>query len=145
MEAPSLALALALSVPTSAPTSALTVTFALLASLVCALTVVPVLAYLFIGRIRLNVDAEGEPRNSFWIRAYTPTIALALTNVSKKSPVAPSIRTTEPTEFYNKSATYKCPSGPNVRAIGVSRPWRNVSASCRATHGRCWRCATSRI
>ncbi len=59
---------------------ALTVTFALLASLVCALTVVPVLAYLFIDRVRINVDEDGEPRNSLWIRAYTPTIRLALRN-----------------------------------------------------------------
>jgi HAE1 family hydrophobic/amphiphilic exporter-1 len=57
---------------------ALTVTFALLASLVVALTVVPVLAYLFIGRVKLNVDEDGEPKNSLWIRAYTPTILLAL-------------------------------------------------------------------
>ncbi len=57
---------------------ALTVTFALLASLVCALTVVPVLAYLVIDRVKLNVDEDGEPRNSFWIRAYTPTITFAL-------------------------------------------------------------------
>ena len=57
---------------------AITVTFALAASLVCALTVVPVLAYLFIGRVKLNVDADGEPKNSFWIRAYTPTIKMAL-------------------------------------------------------------------
>ena len=57
---------------------ALTVTFALLASLVCALTVVPVLAYLLINKVKLNVDEDGEPRNSFWIRAYTPTITLAL-------------------------------------------------------------------
>ncbi|MEP7361303.1 MAG: efflux RND transporter permease subunit, partial [Chloroflexota bacterium] len=59
---------------------ALTVTFALLASLVCALTVVPVLAYLFIGRVKLNVDEDGEPKNSFWIRAYTPIIRGALRN-----------------------------------------------------------------
>jgi len=59
---------------------ALTVTFALLASLVCALTVVPVLAYLFIGRVTLNVDEDGEPRNSFWIRVYTPLIRGALRN-----------------------------------------------------------------
>jgi HAE1 family hydrophobic/amphiphilic exporter-1 len=59
---------------------ALTVTFALLASLVVALTVVPVLAFLFIGRVRLNVDEDGEPRNSFWIRAYTPTVLFALRN-----------------------------------------------------------------
>jgi HAE1 family hydrophobic/amphiphilic exporter-1 len=59
---------------------ALTVTFALLASLVIALTVVPVLAYLFIDKVKLAVDENGEPRNSFWIRAYVPTITLALRN-----------------------------------------------------------------
>ncbi len=59
---------------------ALTVTFALLASLVIALSVVPVLAYLFIGRVKLNVDEDGEPKNSPWIRAYTPTIRIALRN-----------------------------------------------------------------
>src|SRR4029079_6478947 len=48
-----------------------TVTFALLASLIVALTVVPVLAYLFINRVKLNVDADGEPKNSFWIKVYT--------------------------------------------------------------------------
>ncbi len=59
---------------------ALTVTFALAASLICALTVVPVLAYLFIDKVPLNVDADGEPKNSFWIRAYTPTIKAALSS-----------------------------------------------------------------
>ncbi len=59
---------------------ALTVTFALLASLVCALTVVPVLAYLFINKVNLNVDEDGEPKNSFWIRAYTPLITGVLRN-----------------------------------------------------------------
>ncbi len=59
---------------------ALTVTFALLASLVVALTVVPVLAYLFIGRVSLAVDEHGEPTRSLWVRAYAPTIALALRN-----------------------------------------------------------------
>jgi HAE1 family hydrophobic/amphiphilic exporter-1 len=59
---------------------ALTVTFALLASLVCALTVVPVLAYLLIDRVKINVDEDGEPKNSLWIRVYTPTIKLALRN-----------------------------------------------------------------
>ncbi len=57
---------------------ALTVTFALLASLVVALTVVPVLAYMFIGQVKLNVDEDGEPKNSPWIRAYTPTIHFVL-------------------------------------------------------------------
>jgi HAE1 family hydrophobic/amphiphilic exporter-1 len=63
---------------------ALTVTFALLASLVVALTVVPVLAYLFIGKVKLNVDEDGEPKNSFWIRAYTPTIQFALRSRATK-------------------------------------------------------------
>jgi hydrophobic/amphiphilic exporter-1 (mainly G- bacteria), HAE1 family len=58
----------------------LTVTFALLASLVCALTVVPVLAYLVIDRVKLSVDEHGEPKNSFWIRAYVPAISIALRN-----------------------------------------------------------------
>jgi len=57
---------------------ALTVTFALIASLFCALTVVPVLAYLLIRKVPSNVDEDGEPKNSIWIRAYTPTIKLAL-------------------------------------------------------------------
>jgi hydrophobic/amphiphilic exporter-1 (mainly G- bacteria), HAE1 family len=59
---------------------AITVTFALAASLVCALTVVPVLAYLFINKVKLNVDADGEPKNSFWIKVYTPTITGVLRN-----------------------------------------------------------------
>jgi hydrophobic/amphiphilic exporter-1 (mainly G- bacteria), HAE1 family len=59
---------------------ALTVTFALIASLVCALTVVPVLAYLLIRKVPSNVDEDGEPKNSLWIRLYTPTITMALRN-----------------------------------------------------------------
>ncbi len=57
---------------------ALTVTFALLASLVCALTVVPILAFLFIDRVPLAVDETGEPKNSLWVRAYAPTIRFVL-------------------------------------------------------------------
>ena len=57
---------------------AITVTFALAASLICALTVVPVLAYLFIDKVKLNVDEDGEPKNSFWIRVYVPSITTAL-------------------------------------------------------------------
>ncbi len=63
---------------------ALTVTFALLASLICALTVVPVLAYLLIDKVKVNVDEDGEPKNSFWIRAYTPTITTVLRNRKTK-------------------------------------------------------------
>ncbi len=57
---------------------ALTVTFALVASLICALTVVPVLAFLLIKTVKSNVDEDGEPRNSFWIRVYTPIITWVL-------------------------------------------------------------------
>ncbi len=59
---------------------ALTVTFALLASLLCALTVVPVLAYFLVDRVRMDVDEDGEPRRSIWIRAYTPAIRFVLRN-----------------------------------------------------------------
>ena len=57
---------------------ALTVTFALLASLVCALTVVPVLGYFLLDRVKVDVDANGEPVRSVWVRAYTPIIQFVL-------------------------------------------------------------------
>ena len=57
---------------------ALTVTFALLASLVVALTVVPVLAYFLVDKVKMDVDEDGEPRKSLWIRAYVPTITFVL-------------------------------------------------------------------
>ncbi len=57
---------------------ALTVSFALLASLVVALTVVPVLAYFWVGVPRGEVDASGEPRRSIWVRLYDPTIRFVL-------------------------------------------------------------------
>jgi len=57
---------------------ALTVTFALLASLVVALTVVPVLAYFLVDKVKMDVDEDGEPRKSLWIRAYAPTIRFVL-------------------------------------------------------------------
>ena len=71
---------------------ALTVTFALLASLVCALTVVPVLAYLLINKVKPNVDADGEPRNSLWIRAYMPAITFALRSRRTKLGVVGVVR-----------------------------------------------------
>ncbi|MDO8483991.1 MAG: efflux RND transporter permease subunit, partial [Candidatus Limnocylindrales bacterium] len=58
----------------------LTITFALLASLIVALTVVPVLAYLLVGRVGGSVDETGEPRNSFWVRIYDPAIRFVLRN-----------------------------------------------------------------
>ncbi len=57
---------------------ALTVTFALLASLVCALTVVPVLAYLLVRNVGADVDETGEPRRSIWVHLYTPIIQFVL-------------------------------------------------------------------
>ena len=63
---------------------ALTVTFALIASLVCALTVVPVLAFLLIRKVPSNVDEDGEPKNSIWIRLYTPTITTVLRSTRTK-------------------------------------------------------------
>ncbi len=57
---------------------ALTVTFALLASLLVALTVVPVLAYFLIGS--LGMRFEGTPRDTIWQRLYTPTLRFALRN-----------------------------------------------------------------
>ena len=59
---------------------ALTVTFALLASLICALTVVPVMASLFIDRIKFDPD-EGPQHRDTWVqRLYTPVLAAALHN-----------------------------------------------------------------
>jgi HAE1 family hydrophobic/amphiphilic exporter-1 len=59
---------------------ALTVTFALLASLLCALTVVPVMASLFIDRVKLNPDAGAEHHDTIVQRIYTPILRLALYN-----------------------------------------------------------------
>jgi len=59
---------------------ALTVTFALLASLICALTVVPVLASLFIDRIKLNPDEGPQHHETLVQRIYTPLLKAALHN-----------------------------------------------------------------
>jgi HAE1 family hydrophobic/amphiphilic exporter-1 len=60
---------------------ALTVTFALLASLLVALTIIPVLAYFLVGQPGSGaVDEAGEPRRSLWVRAYDPTIRAVLHN-----------------------------------------------------------------
>jgi HAE1 family hydrophobic/amphiphilic exporter-1 len=57
---------------------AITVSFALLASLVVALTVIPVLAYFIVDRVKVDVDETGEPKHSIWVRAYVPTIRMVL-------------------------------------------------------------------
>ena len=104
---------------------ALTVTFALLASLLCALTVVPVLAYWLVDRIKLDVDENGEPKHSIWVRAYAPTIRLALRNRRTKWAIVafatvlffgsfmllPSI----PTQFINAG-------GEKVLSVSMSPP-----------------------
>ena len=59
---------------------ALTVTFALLASLICALTVVPVMASLFIDRIKLNPDEGVQHRDTLVQKVYTPLLKAALHN-----------------------------------------------------------------
>jgi len=59
---------------------AVTVSFALLASLVVALTVIPVLAYFIVDRVKMDVDETGEPKHSIWVRAYVPTIRAVLRN-----------------------------------------------------------------
>jgi HAE1 family hydrophobic/amphiphilic exporter-1 len=50
----------------------------MLASLIVALTVVPVLAYLFLDKIKVEVDENGEPPETIWQRLYTPVLELAL-------------------------------------------------------------------
>jgi HAE1 family hydrophobic/amphiphilic exporter-1 len=59
---------------------ALTVTFALLSSLLCALTVVPVLATLFIDRVKLDPDEGPKHHETIVQRLYTPILRWVLTN-----------------------------------------------------------------
>jgi HAE1 family hydrophobic/amphiphilic exporter-1 len=59
---------------------ALTVTFALLASLICALTVVPVMASLFIDRLKLDPDEGPQHHDSLVQKIYTPLLKASLTN-----------------------------------------------------------------
>ena len=58
----------------------LAVTFALLASLLVALTVIPVLAYWFVDKVDIEFDETGEPRMTIWQRLYTPVLIVALRN-----------------------------------------------------------------
>ena len=112
---------------------ALTVTFALLASLVVALTIVPVLAFLLIDRVRISVDASGEPTRSIWVRVYTPTIHFVLRNRRTKWAVlaaaaalfiaATSLAPLLPTQFINAGSekvlqvTVSPPSGASSQAV----------------------------
>jgi HAE1 family hydrophobic/amphiphilic exporter-1 len=56
----------------------LAVTFAMLSSLLVALTVVPVLAYLFMDHVRVEVDDTGQPPETIWQRLYTPMLVFVL-------------------------------------------------------------------
>jgi HAE1 family hydrophobic/amphiphilic exporter-1 len=56
----------------------LTVTFALLASLLVALTVIPVLAFFFMRKVNVKLDPNGELPETIWQRLYTPALVLAL-------------------------------------------------------------------
>ncbi len=56
----------------------LTVTFALLASLIVALTVIPVLAWFFVRTVNVKVGPDGELPETIWQRLYTPVLTLAL-------------------------------------------------------------------
>ena len=56
----------------------LAVNFAMLASLLVALTVVPVLAYLFMDHLKVEVDDKGEPPETIWQRLYTPMLEFVL-------------------------------------------------------------------
>ncbi len=112
---------------------ALTVTFALLASLVCALTVVPVLGYFLIRNVRPAVDATGEPTGSIWIRIYTPIIGFVLrSRVTKLGVVAAAtilfflsaaLAPLLPTQFINAGSektlivTVAPPSGASSAAV----------------------------
>jgi HAE1 family hydrophobic/amphiphilic exporter-1 len=58
----------------------LTVAFALLASLLVALTVIPVLAFFFMRKVNIKLDPDGELPETIWQRLYTPALVLALRN-----------------------------------------------------------------
>jgi HAE1 family hydrophobic/amphiphilic exporter-1 len=112
---------------------ALTVTFALLASLVCALTVVPVLGYFLIRDVRPGVDATGEPTGSIWLRIYTPIIGFVLRGRATKLGVvaaasilfilSAALAPLLPTQFINAGSektlivTIAPPSGASSAAV----------------------------
>ena len=112
---------------------ALTVTFALLASLACALTVVPVLAYFLIRDVKGAVDESGEPTRSIWVRAYTPAIRFVLRGRATKLGVvavaailffaSAALAPLLPTQFINAGSeatlivTVSPPSGASSAAV----------------------------
>lgn len=112
---------------------ALTVTFALLASLVVALTVIPVLAYFLVRAPGGSVDASGEPEHSFWVRIYDPTIRFVMSSRRRSLGVVGAalllfvaslfIAPLLPTQFINSgsekilSVSLSPPSGTTSQAV----------------------------
>ena len=133
---------------------ALTVTFALLASLVCALTVVPVLAYFLIRDVRAAVDETGEPTSSIWVRIYTPSIRFALRSRATKLGVvavaailffaSAALAPLLPTQFINAGSettlivTVAPPTGASSAAVLArrSRPRRSSSPTLKSNSSR---------
>jgi HAE1 family hydrophobic/amphiphilic exporter-1 len=103
----------------------LAVSFALLASLIVALTVVPVLAYLFIDKVTVKLGDDGELPETIWQRLYTPVLQLALRGRLTKwttlgvafvlSAVAIMLAGSVPTSFIDMG-------GENIVQITVSPP-----------------------
>jgi HAE1 family hydrophobic/amphiphilic exporter-1 len=112
---------------------ALTVSFALLASLVVALTVIPVLAFFLVRAPGGKVDASGEPERSFWVRIYDPTIRFVMSSRRRSLAVVGTalalfvaslfIAPLLPTQFINSgsekilSVSLSPPSGTTSEAV----------------------------
>ena len=103
----------------------LAVTFALLASLIVALTVIPVLAYWFVDKVDVTLDEHGELPETIWQRLYTPALLLALKRRATKwgtlaitlvlFVVAMSLAPLLPTSFVDAG-------GENVLTVAITPP-----------------------
>jgi HAE1 family hydrophobic/amphiphilic exporter-1 len=117
---------------------ALTVTFALLASLLCALTVVPVLASLFIDRIKLNPDEGAEHHDTIVQRIYTPILKAALHDRRSRWSVIGPRRRGRPAGPSHPHAVPqhglgKVPADQRRAAVGYAL----VRGPCQGQGGRC--------
>ncbi len=112
----------------------LAVTFALMGSLIVALTVIPVLAYLFIDKVHITLGDDGELPETIWQRLYTPVLVLALRGRLTKwgtlgiagllSVVALVLAGNLPTSFIDMG-------GENVVQVTVSPPQGGSTAGVR--------------
>ena len=113
----------------------LAVTFALLASLIVALTVIPVLAYFFVDRIDVQLGRHGELPETIWQRLYTPVLAAVAAQPhhevghaghrrSCSSSVAMSLAPLLPTAFIDAG-------GENFLSVTVSPPQGASTAGVR--------------